>query len=91
MADDLRIDTDGLHSGAAGSDILASALATGASCGGAGSQPSHGGVSAVLAAAESVRGRQSGRVAQQASDMRTAASRYDETDGHNATAIGKAM
>lgn len=90
MADDLRVDTEGLRSGARSSDALASALVAGAG-GAGGSQPSHGGVSAVLAAVQAVRGRQSGRVAKQAGAMRTGASRYDDTDGRTATNIAKAM
>ena len=91
MGDDVRVDTDGLRSGAANSDALASALATGPAGGPTDSQPSHSGVSAILLSVQSVRGRQSGRVASDASIMRAGAGHYDDTDGHSATDIAQAM
>lgn len=88
---DVRVDTDGLRSGATNSDALASELATGPSGGNTDSQPSHGGVSAMLLAVQAVRSRQSGRVARDASIMRAGAGCYDDTDGHSATDIAQVM
>lgn len=91
MADDLRIDVEGLRSAAASSDDLASRLSVGdASCA-SGSQPSHAGVSAIFAAAQSVGIRQSGRVEKQARSMQTGAKHYAATDEYGAADIRTTM
>jgi hypothetical protein len=87
----LRVDADGLASGAAESSGIASALAAGGSGGGGGNQASHAGVFAVDAALSSVRLLQSGSVGQQATDLQTASIQYGDTDGHNAGDIGETM
>jgi hypothetical protein len=91
VAGQLEVDSDGLRSGAAGSDAVAAALASAAVDGVQGNQPSHGAVSAILAAAESVRGAQSARVNMQAGDMRAGGGRYEDTDGRAADSLARSM
>lgn len=90
MAGRLNVDADGLRSGAARSDGLASSLSTG-SAAISGSQPSHAGVSAILAAADAVRGRQSARMSGHADTLRSGAGDYDSIERRNAADIAKAM
>ncbi|SKU86081.1 Protein of uncharacterised function (DUF2580) [Mycobacteroides abscessus subsp. massiliense] len=91
MADHLGVDPDGLRSGASRSDGLAASLTAQGAGGSSGSQPSHAGVSAILAAAQAAREQQADRVSGQANTLRSNASQYDSTDVRSASDIAKAM
>lgn len=74
----------GLNAAAVNSTDVAEALTAGAQDDAAlGGQPSHAGVAAFGAALTRFRARQSDRVSQQGTDMRTGSTRYEVTD-HNA-------
>ena len=87
MANELKVSTDGLRVAAANSDGTAAELATGTVEGGPGTHPSQVGAAAILAAAQSVRGRQSSRISSQADDLSVASARYDTTDSDGGDAI----
>jgi len=91
MPDSLEVDTGGLRSGAVHSSCVADALVLRTEGGPSGSQASHDGASAMLAAVHSVCCRQSGRIRLQSSNMLTGANRYDETDGHSSRHVATAM
>lgn len=91
MADYLGVDTDGLRSAAARSAGLADQLASGATGGGSGNQPSHTGVTALDGAAMSVRGAQSNRVQNQSGDMATGSRSFNDTVGRSAAGIARSM
>ncbi|RIU26778.1 type VII secretion target [Mycobacteroides abscessus] len=91
MADHLGVDTGGLGVGAARSEGLAAELTGGEAAGGSGNQPSHMGVSAILAAARTAREHQAGRMSGHASTLRSNASQYDGNDRRSATDIAQAM
>ncbi|WP_078278514.1 hypothetical protein [Mycobacteroides franklinii] len=90
MSGHLEANTDAQRSGAARSDALASSLAAspGAT---SGNQPSHAGVSAILAAAAAARGLQAERVSGHADTLRSGAGGFDGTEGRSAADIAKAM
>lgn len=90
MSGRLGVDTDGLRSGAARSGELASSLSPRSSAT-SGNQPSHAGVSAILAAADAVRARQSERVSGQADTLRSGAGEHDRTESRSVADIAKAM
>jgi hypothetical protein len=87
MANELKVSTDGLRVAAANSEGTAAELATGTVEGGPATYPSQVGVAAILAAAQSVRARQSQRISGQADDLSVGAARYDTTDSDGADAI----
>lgn len=87
MANELEVDAAGLRVAAAGSDGIAAELAAGTVEGGPGATPSQTGVAAILAAAQSVRTRQSHRVSGQSDDLSVSGARYDTTDDDGASAI----
>ncbi|WP_102144902.1 hypothetical protein [Mycobacterium hubeiense] len=87
MANELNVSTDGLRTAAANSEITAAELAAEPAEGGQGTHPSQAGVAAILAAAQSVRARQSLRVSGQADDLSVSSARYDDTDSGGAEAI----
>ncbi|WP_135452611.1 hypothetical protein [Mycobacterium sp. DL99] len=87
MANELEVDAAGLWAAAASSDATAAQLANGAVGGGPGATPSQAGVAAILAAAQSVRTRQSHRVSGQADALSMGGARYDTTDDDGAAAI----
>jgi hypothetical protein len=81
MANDLGVNSEGLQAAASSSDGLATELALSGVDGSAiGSQPSHRGASAILAAIESVSRRQSRRVSFQAGRVALGASQYESAD-----------
>lgn len=90
MTGRLNADTDGLRSGAARSDGLASSLST-SSKAISGNQPSHAGAAAILAAADAVRGLQSGRVSGHVDALHSGAGAFDGTERRSAADIAKAM
>ena len=87
MADELNVSTDGLRIAAASSEVAAVKLATGAAGGLSGTCPSQAGVAVILAAAQSVRTRQSRRISGLADDLSSSGTRYDLTDSDGAAAI----
>jgi hypothetical protein len=87
MANELKVSTDGLRVAAANSEGTAAELATGTAEGGPGTHPSEAGVAAILAAARSVRARQSQRISGQADDLSVSSARYDTTDSDGGDAI----
>jgi hypothetical protein len=91
MTDDLEVNPDGLRSGAGDSLGVITSLTTQASERPSAGQPSHVGVSAVDAAVSSVRGLQYTRISEQASDMSTGGSRYEDTDGQSAGSLTESV
>ncbi|MDV3130182.1 type VII secretion target [Mycobacterium sp. 21AC1] len=87
MANGLEVDASGLRIAAASSGVTATKLATGTVDGGRGTTPSQAGVAAILAAAHSVRTRQSGRISGLADDLSVSSARYDTTDDDGRDAI----
>ncbi|KUI06006.1 hypothetical protein [Mycobacterium sp. IS-3022] len=87
MANELEVDAAGLRTAAAGSEAVAAALTTGIADGASGTCPSQAGVAAVLAAAQSVRTRQSHRITGQANDLSVGSARYEATDSDAADTI----
>ena len=87
MANELHVDTAGLRTAAASSEARAAELAAGTAGGVTGSHPSQVGAGAILAAAQSVRALQSGRISGQAEDLSVGSARYDTTDGDGGEAI----
>ena len=90
VANELHVDAAGLRTAAANSEGTAAELAIRTVDGGRGTTPSQAGVAAILAAAQSTRTRQSGRIAGQAGDLTVSAARYDTTDedgGHAITTV----
>ncbi|SKY32304.1 Uncharacterised protein [Mycobacteroides abscessus subsp. massiliense] len=90
MAGRLDANSDGLRSGAARSDAVASSLSNGPTIA-SGGQPSHAGVAAILSAAAAVRDSQAQRVSGHADILRSGAGAYDGTEGRGAADIAKAM
>jgi hypothetical protein len=87
VANELNVNAAGLRASAARSDATAAELAAGTAGGGRGTTPSQAGAAAILAAAQSVRTRQSHRVSGQADDLSVSGARYDTTDDDGAAAI----
>ncbi|MHC9292034.1 hypothetical protein ACRCUN_06175 [Mycobacterium sp. LTG2003] len=87
MANELEVEASGLRAAAASSDAAAAELSTSSVEGVPGTTPSHAGVAAIMAAAQSVRGRQSGRISGQASDLTVSGASYDTIDSDGADAI----
>ncbi|MGV9798774.1 hypothetical protein ACWDTP_12030 [Mycobacterium sp. NPDC003449] len=87
MANGLEVDASGLRIAAASSEAAAAELGTGTVDGGRGTTPSQAGVAAILAAAQSVRTRQSGRISGQADVLTVSSARYDTTDDNGRDAI----
>jgi hypothetical protein len=87
MANELKVNTDGLRVAAANSAGTAAELVSGTVEGGPCTHPSQVGVAAILAAAQSVRARQSSRISGQADDLSVGSARYDTTDSDGADAI----
>lgn len=87
MANKLEVDASGLRTAAAISELTAAELATGTTEGGRGTNPSQAAVAAILAVAQSVRTRQSGRISGQAGDLLVSSARYDTTDDDGRDAI----
>lgn len=79
MAHRLEVDTDGLTSGAAASDAIASGLAARFD-GISGPQPSHYGVSAVNDAIATIRVQQARQVRSQSEAMHAGATLYEDAD-----------
>lgn len=80
MADALNVDTSGLRAAASDSLGVAGAIGGYVAAASSGSQRSHAGVAALDTAVAIVRGRQSGRMDGQASDLSTGGGRFDDTD-----------
>lgn len=87
MANELHVDAAGLRTAAGNSEGTAAELATGTVEGARGATPSQAGVAAILAAAQSVRSRQSSRISGQADDLRVSSALYDSTDDDGADTI----
>lgn len=87
MANELKVDAAGLRVAAADSDVTAAELASGTVDGGPGTNPSQAGAAAILAAAQSVRTRQSKRITGQGDDLSVSGARYDTTDTGGSEAI----
>lgn len=90
MTGRLDANSDGLRSGAAHSDAVASSLSNSPTIA-SGGQPSHAGAAAILSAAAAVRDSQAGRVSTHADTLRSGAGAYDGTEGRSAADIAKAM
>ncbi|BBX31961.1 hypothetical protein MMAG44476_20312 [Mycolicibacterium mageritense DSM 44476 = CIP 104973] len=87
VANGLEVDAAGLRTAAANGEGTAAELATGTVEAGRGTTPSQAGVAAILAAAQSARTRQSGRISGQSDDLSVSATRYDTTDDDGRDAI----
>ncbi len=87
MANELNVNADGLRAASAKGDVTAAELAAGTIEGAPGATPSQSGAAAILAAAQSVRTRQSHRVSGQSDDLSVSGARYDTTDDDGASAI----
>lgn len=86
MAQRLQVDTDGMTSGAAASDAIASGLSPHFDEV-SGPQPSHCGVSAMNDAIAAVRVQQARRVRSQSEAMHAGATLYEDTDSEAAQTL----
>jgi hypothetical protein len=92
VADPFEVDTAGLRSGAADSELMAAALGADTfDSSQSGSQMSHAGVAAIDAAVASTRGMQSRRMSEQAAIMTAGSNRYEGTDTSQAERVAGAM
>ena len=91
MAEPMKADTDGLITGAAASESIASSLGAADFVSYPGSQPSHDGVAAVNRAISTIRTQQATRVQHQADALRTGAARYDDADLEAADNLAESM
>jgi hypothetical protein len=92
MADQLKVDTGRLRSGAAESARIAGLLTRSSTNSAPQSgQPSSSGITAMDAAISATRGRQAARVALHVDKMAAAASSYDEADGRTAEAVAQTL
>lgn len=90
MTGRLDTNTDGLRSGAARSDAIASSLSNSSTIA-SGGQPSHAGVAAILSAAAAVRDSQAQRVSGHADTLHSGAGAFECTEGRSAADIARAM
>lgn len=87
MAHELQVDAAGLRTAAGDSELTATELTSDAVGGVSGGCPSQTGAAAILAAAQSARARQSGRISGQAENLSVSSARYDSTDNDGGAAI----
>lgn len=87
MTENLSVDDQGLTTAAADSADIATSLATAAAGTSSGSQPSHGGVSAVDAALASARARQATQVSNHAQYLKASSGMYRRADDDGAVAV----